>query len=424
MNIIDIINSKRLGNELTKDEINFFINGIMDETIKDYQTSSLLMAICLNGMSYDEVFNLTDAMIKSGDLIDLSGINNTTIDKHSTGGVGDKVTLVLAPILASLGFSVAKMSGRGLGHTGGTIDKLEAINGYNVELSKEDFLKQVNDIGISVISQTGNLAPADKKLYALRDVTGTVESISLIAASVMSKKIACGADAIVIDLKVGRGAFMKNIKRARLLAKYMTKIGEHYNKKVKIIISSMDTPLGKCIGNNLEIIEAMEFFDGKWQKDLGEVVLTIAGQMISAAKNIPYPDAMKQAKEVINNGQAKEKFYKWIAYQGGNIRTIIKPCKRVVITSPKDGYIKDIDALSVGTLVRDLGGGRVHKEDSIDHAVGFKIIKDQGEYVKKGDIIAEVYFNNVIPDIEKRAQDVFKFSMFKVNPKDTILMIL
>ena len=408
----------------TYDELKFIIDGFMNGSINDEKMTLWLRRVCKKTLSIEETINLTDIYVNSGEKLDLSLLKRPTVDKHSTGGIGDKVSIIVGPIVAALGIAVPKMSGRGLGYTGGTIDKLESIDGYRTSLTKEEFLNELQTINMSIISQTESITPADKKTYALRDVTNTVESISLIAASVMSKKIAVGADAIVIDLKVGKGAFMKKLKEAKELAKYITKIGEYYKKRVKIVITSMDRPLGRCVGNNLEILEAMEFFDNKWSKDLGEVVLTIAAEMVKCAKNIPYEEAMKQVRGTISDGSARSKFYQWIAFQGGDIKTVIKPCKRFVIKSNKKGYIKDIDALSIGSLVRDLGGGRKKKEDGIDHAVGVKLLKDIGDHVDLEEAIAEIYLNEVIPDIESRALSSFKISAFKVKPKSTILMIL
>ena len=309
MTIIDIINKKRLKEELTREEIEFAINGYLDESVKDYQMSSLLMAIVLNGMSDKEIVNLTDVMIKSGDVIDLSKVEGIIVDKHSTGGVGDKVTLVLGPLLASLGIKIAKMSGRGLGHTGGTIDKLESIDGFNVSIEEDKFIKQVNDINIALVSQTGNLAPADKKIYALRDVTGTVESIPLIASSIMSKKIASGADIIMIDVKVGSGALMKNLEDAKELATTMVKIGKAYKKPTICLITNMDEPLGYAIGNALEVEESINTLKGNGSSDLLEVVMTLCSIIIGAVKKIPNSEAKEMLFKQLNNGEAYNKFY-------------------------------------------------------------------------------------------------------------------
>ena len=395
MNIIDIINKKRLKGELTKDEINFFIDNLMNNNIMDYQVSSLLMAILLNGMSMEETINLTDAMIKSGEVIDLSFVKNPTIDKHSTGGVGDKVTLVLAPLLASLGFSVAKMSGRGLGHTGGTIDKLEAISGYQVEISKDDFINQVNNIGIAVISQTGNLAPADKKLYALRDVTGTVESIPLIAASIMSKKIASGSEFIILDVKVGNGALMKNLDDAKRLALTMKKIGEVYGKKVVCVLSNMEEPLGHAVGNSIEVNEAIDTLKGNGPKDLTDLVINMAAISLMNLENISYLDAFKAAYNNLKNGKAYQKLLDLVEAQHGDINKIDVSEKYFDIKSTYAGYIKSIDALKIGEFARRLGAGRLTKEDSIDPTVGVIVNKKVGDHVKMGDTLMRIYFNQV-----------------------------
>jgi len=393
MNIIDIINKKRLKKELSKEEIDFFISNLMNGSIKDYQTSSLLMAIVLNGMTLNETINLTDAMIRSGEIIDLSDINKPTIDKHSTGGVGDKVTLVLAPLLASLGFSVAKMSGRGLGHTGGTIDKLEAIDGFQVEISPSDFIKQVNDINIAVISQTGNLAPADKKLYALRDVTGTVESIPLIAASIMSKKIASGSDFIILDVKVGSGALMKNLDDANALALTMKEIGNRYNKKVLCVLSNMEEPLGYAVGNSIEVMEAIDTLKGNGPSDLKELVLNMAALSLMHLKNISFEEAINLSTINLNNGSAYQKFKDMVLYQHGNLSSINISNDIIEIKSDKSGYIKNIDALKIGELARNLGAGRLTKEDIIDPSVGILLTKKVGDFINSGETLMKIYYN-------------------------------
>lgn len=325
------------------------------------------MAIVINGMSLEETINLTDIMINSGEVIDL-GIDGI-VDKHSTGGVGDKTTLILAPLVASLGVKVAKMSGRGLGHTGGTIDKLESIKGFNVSLSKEEFVKQVNEIGVSVISQTGNIAPADKKLYALRDVTGTTESIPLIASSIMSKKIASGAKNIVIDVKVGNGALMKNVESARKLAETMIEIGKKYNRKVVCVLTNMDIPLGHNIGNGLEVIESIDCLKGNGPKDLEELVLELGSIMVSLSKNISKEEAYLQLKDNLYNNKAYLKFEELVKYQNGDINNIDISDKVISIKSNKEGFVNKINTLKLGEIVKNIGGGRMNKEDSIDYGV-------------------------------------------------------
>ena len=426
MNIIDIINKKRLGEVLTKEEIDFFIDGVMNSSIADYQVSSLLMAICLNGMIDEEIFNLTDAMIRSGDTIDLSSIDAITIDKHSTGGVGDKVTLVLAPLLASLGFCVAKMSGRGLGHTGGTIDKLEAIKGYNVELSEEDFLKQVNDIHIAVISQTGNLAPADKKLYALRDVTGTVESIPLIAASIMSKKIASGSKYIILDVKVGNGALMKNIDDAKKLAETMKAIGAHYGRTVICVLTNMDEPLGYAIGNGLEVYEALNSLNLKGPKDLNTIVLNMAAMALKSFKDISFEEAVLKAKENLINKQALNKFQELVSAQGGDINNICISDKKIEIRSCEAGYIKSINALKLGEYAKLLGAGRTKKEDIIDYGVGIVLNKKVGDYITNDELLLTIYYNDEtnLEFVKNNISNLFELKKDKVEPEKLILDII
>ena len=394
IDIISIINKKRLNNELSKSEIEFAINGFLDGTVKDYQMSSLLMAILINGMTDKEIFAFTDVMIKSGDILDLSEINGVVVDKHSTGGVGDKVTLVLGPLLASLGIKIAKMSGRGLGHTGGTIDKLESIEGFDVAINKEQFIKQVNDINIALVSQTGNLAPADKKIYALRDVTGTVESIPLIASSIMSKKIASGADIIIIDVKVGNGALMKNINDAKKLAEIMVKIGKMYKKPTLCILTNMDEPLGYAIGNTLEVEEAIETLKGNGPSDLLEVVITLCSIIIGAVKKISNSDARDLLFKQINNGKAFEKLEEFVKAQGGDLNKL-KKCEKVFsIKSDKTGYINKIDALKLGEIAKQIGAGRTTLEEEIDYGVGIVLKKKVGDYIEKEEEIAKVYLNN------------------------------
>ena len=312
MNILDIINKKRLNSSLSKSEIEYVVRAYLDDTIKDYQMSSLLMAICINGMNQDEINYLTEAMINSGETIDLSNIGGATVDKHSTGGVGDKTTLIVAPIVASLGVKVYKMSGRGLGHTGGTIDKLESIPGFKVDLTKKQFLSQVNKINLSVVSQTANLVPADKKIYALRDVTGTVESIPLIASSIMSKKIALGASNIVIDLKVGSGALIKNLDDATKLANIMINIGKKYKRKVVCLLTNMDIPLGYNVGNSLEIKEAISVLKNEGEENLTNLCVALASHMVSLALEISFDEAREKVINTLKNGDALEKFYEFI----------------------------------------------------------------------------------------------------------------
>lgn len=394
MTIIDIINKKRLKKELTREEIEFAVNGYLDDSIKDYQMSSLLMAIVINGMTDRETIDLTDIMIKSGDVIDLSEIDGIIVDKHSTGGVGDKVTLVLGPLLASLGIKIAKMSGRGLGHTGGTIDKLESIEGFKTNISEKKFISQVNKINIAIVSQTGNLVPADKKIYALRDVTGTVESIPLIASSIMSKKIASGADIIMIDVKVGNGALMKTLDDAKELARLMVKIGKTYRKPTICLITNMDEPLGFAIGNAVEVVEAIDTLKGNGPSDLLEVVITLCSIIIGAVKKISNADAKNMLFKQLNNGEAYKKFEQLVKAQGGDINKLNVSNKVFSIKSDKSGYINKIDALKLGEIAKIIGAGRSTLEDSIDYEVGIVLNKKVGDYVEKDEDLAKVYLKD------------------------------
>ncbi len=394
MTIIDIINKKRLKKELTREEITFAVNGYVSGDIEDYQMSSLLMAIVLNGMTDRETIDLTDVMINSGDVLDLSKIDGIIVDKHSTGGVGDKVTLVLGPLLSSLGIKIAKMSGRGLGHTGGTIDKLESIKGFSTKLSEEEFISQVNKINIALVSQTSNLVPADKKIYALRDVTGTVESIPLIASSIMSKKIASGADIIMIDVKVGNGALMKNIDDARHLAKLMVKIGASYRKPTICLLTNMEEPLGYAIGNALEVREAIDTLKGSGPSDLLEVVMTLSSIIIGAVKKIPNNEAKNLLFKQINNGEAYKKFEELVEAQGGDINDIKISDKVFSIKSDKSGYINKIDALRLGEIAKQIGAGRNTLDDEIDYEVGLVLNKKVGDKVEKGEELVKVYLKD------------------------------
>ena len=394
MTIIDIINKKRLKEELTRDEIEFAVKGYLDESIKDYQMSSLLMAIVLNGMTDRETINLTDVMLKSGDIIDLSEIDGIIVDKHSTGGVGDKVTLVLGPLLASLGIKIAKMSGKGLGHTGGTIDKLESIEGFNTKISEKKFIKQVNDINIALVGQTGNLAPADKKIYALRDVTGTVESIPLIASSIMSKKIASGADIIMMDVKVGNGALMKNLEDARKLAHLMVKIGKFYKKPTICLLTNMDEPLGYAIGNALEVEESINTLKGNGPSDLLEIVITLCSIIIGAVKKIPNSEAKDLLFKQLNNGEAYNKFEELVKLQGGNLSKMKISDKVFSIKSDKAGYINKIDAMRLGEIAKKIGAGRSSLDDKIYYDVGLVLNKKVGDYVEKEEEILKVYLKD------------------------------
>ena len=424
MNIIEIIEKKKNKQILSESEIDYVVENYVNGIIADYQMSALLMAITLNGFNDDEVYYLTKAMINSGDTIDLSQVEGITVDKHSTGGVGDKTTIALAPLLATLGFKVAKMSGRGLGHTGGTIDKLEAISGYQVDRTETEFIEQVNKIGVSVISQTSEVAIADKKIYALRDQIGAVESIPLIASSIMSKKIASGAKYIVIDLKVGKGAFMKDIESAKTLGEYMIKIGEYFNRKVVCMLTDMNTPLGFSIGNSLEVKEAQEFFSGNREKRIEKLVIALASEMVSIGKEISIEEAETKVKEVLENGMARDKFYEWIANQGGSLSKMKDSKYQKIIYSNSEGYINEIDPIKLAMFVKDLGAGRVKKEDNIDLTVGVTLKHSLYDYVKEGTPLVEIFYNKEIPDMEERILESFKIESIKTEEKDIIISVL
>ena len=393
MNIIDIIVKKKNKEILTEEEINYAINSYLDGTIKDYQMSSLLMAIVLNGMTLEETYYLTKVMLNSGDKNDLSDIDGYVIDKHSTGGVGDKTTLILGPILASMGLKMAKMSGRGLGHTGGTIDKLESIKGFRVELSKEEFINEVNEIGMSVISQSGNIVPADKKLYQLRDITGTTESIPLIASSIMSKKIASGSKNIIIDLKVGNGALMKDLDSARSLAHYMIEIGKRFDRNVICVLTNMSEPLGKNIGNGLEVIESINYLNGKQSRDLKELITTLVCIAMKQTIGLNEEESVKLMNEKIDSGEALDKFKKFVDVQGGDIDNIEVSSKMLQINSSKEGFLKSINTLKLGEIVRNLGAGRFSKEDEIDYGVGIILNKKVGDLIMPGEELLKIYYN-------------------------------
>lgn len=400
MRMIDIIEKKRDGKSLTKEEIEFFVNGYTHGEVPDYQASSLAMAIFFQDMNDEERAALTMSMVNSGEKIDLSDINGIKVDKHSTGGVGDTTTLVLAPLVAAVGVPVAKMSGRGLGHTGGTIDKLESVKGFNVEISEKDFIKLVNDNQVAVIGQSGNLTPADKKLYALRDVTGTVNSIPLITSSIMSKKIAAGADAIVLDVKTGSGAFMKTLDDAEALAHAMVRIGNNVGRNTMAIISDMSQPLGNAIGNALELKEAIATLKGNGPKDLTELVLTLGSQMVVLAEQATSLDEARQMLiDAIKTGKALNKFKTFLSNQGGDDSIVDSPEKlpsakyQVEFKAKKDGYITEIIANEIGVASMMLGAGRQTKEDVIDLGVGIVLNKKVGEHVEKGENILTIHTN-------------------------------
>lgn len=432
MNIIDIIAKKRDGKELTTDEINFFIKDYTNNNIEDYQAAALVMAIYIKGMSYRETKDLTMAMASSGDVLDLSELGENVVDKHSTGGVGDKVTIILAPLIASLGIPVAKMSGRGLGYTGGTADKIEAIPGYNTGISEKEFIDNVKSIGISLITQTLNLAPADKKIYALRDTIACTESIPLIASSIMSKKIASGANKIVLDVTCGFGAFMKNIEDARELSKTMIEIGNLANRETVCVITNMNEPLGFAVGNSLEIIEAIEFLQGKMPEDLKQVVLELGAYMIKlAGKGSNIEENKKMLLENIQNGKAYNKFIELVQNQGGDIEYVKDVTKfekaRIIqeVISTTEGYVQEINAEEIGKLSCDLGAGRKTKKDKIDLQVGIILNKKLGDFVNKGDKLATIYANDIekAKDTENELRRIYKIGKEKIE-ENTIIDII
>ncbi|BFK81401.1 pyrimidine-nucleoside phosphorylase [Clostridium baratii] len=404
MRMYDLILKKRNGQELTKEEIDFFVQGYTKGEIPDYQASALLMAIFFNKMNKRETADLTMSMVNSGDKLDLSNIEGIKVDKHSTGGVGDKTTICLTPLVASCGVPVAKMSGRGLGHTGGTIDKLESFKGFSVQLDQKEFMDNVNEKGIAVAAQTGHLAPADKKIYALRDVTATVDNMSLIASSIMSKKIASGSDAIVLDVKVGDGAFMKTPEDAKALAREMVDIGKNVGRKTIGVISDMDQPLGYAIGNAIEVIEAIDLLKGNGPKDLLELTLTLGSNMLILAGRVKdEEEGRKLLKENIENGKALEKLKEFVEVQGGDSSYVddvskFPQAKYIIeVKSNKSGYINKINAERLGLIAMELGAGRATKESIIDLAVGIKILKKRGDKVGKEDVLGYIYAN----DLEK-----------------------
>ncbi|WP_323700596.1 pyrimidine-nucleoside phosphorylase [Staphylococcus pseudintermedius] len=412
MRMVDIIAKKRDGHALTKEEIEFVVNGYTNDDIPDYQMSSLAMAIFFQDMTDEERAYLTMAMVESGDQIDLSNIEGIKVDKHSTGGVGDTTTLVLAPLVAALDVPVAKMSGRGLGHTGGTIDKLESVEGFHVEISEEAFVKLVNEDKVAVIGQTGNLTPADKKIYALRDVTATVNSIPLIASSIMSKKIAAGADAIVLDVKTGNGAFMKTVEDAEQLAHAMVKIGNQVGRQTMAIISDMSQPLGRAIGNALELQEAIDTLKGEGPEDLTELVLTLGSQMVVLAQKAKDLDeARGMLQEVIDNGKALEKFKTFLSNQGGDASVVDEPSKlptaqyQFELPAKRSGVVSEMIANEIGIASMMLGAGRQTKEDVIDLAVGLVLNKKVGDRVEEGESLLTIYANS--EDVEQVKQKLY-----------------
>lgn len=400
MNIIDIIIKKKNKEELTEEEIQYIVNNFVSGEIKDYQMSSLLMAIVINGMTDNEVIFLTKYMMLSGSILDLSNLSNV-VDKHSTGGVGDKTTLIISPIVASLDCKVAKMSGRGLGYTGGTIDKLESIPGFNVNLTKEEFIKEIEDIGMAITSQTSDIALADKKIYALRDVTGTTESIPLIASSIMSKKIASGSKNLVLDIKVGEGALIKNIEDARYLANLMIKIGKENNMKVICLLTNMNIPLGNNIGNSLEVLEALNTLYYVPNNNLTNLCIELASYMVELGLNISYEESKQKVLEVLNNKKAYNKLLEFVKYQNGDITKLPKSSNIYEVKSEKEGYLTNLHSLEIAKLSSNLGSGRKTKEDKIDYSAGIIINKNINDKINIGDTILTLYTNKELPQIDK-----------------------
>ncbi len=432
MRMIDIIEHKRDGKILTNEEINFFITNYVDGKIPDYQVSALLMAILFRGMSDEEIFNLTNDMLHSGDIIDLSKIKGVKVDKHSTGGVGDKTSLVLGPLVASCGAKLAKMSGRGLGHTGGTLDKMESIPGMQINISEENFISQVNKIGMAIVGQTGHLVPADKKLYALRDVTGTVDSLPLIASSIMSKKLASGSDSILLDVKVGSGAFMKTLEMGEELAKTMVSIGKYFKKDTRAILTDMDEPLGLAVGNNLEVIEAINTLKGNGPKDLTELCIKAGAIMLLQAKICTsFEEGEKLLQSKIENGEAFKKFVEFVEAQGGDISYVLNTSKfekakyEISINSNKSGYITKIDALEIGEFAMKLGAGREKIEDKIDYSAGIILSKKIGDFVNSGDELCKIYTNKEnYEEIIKEIKNSFIISENKPENRKIIYKVI
>ena len=429
MNMLNLIDKKKRNNSLTEEEIQYMINKYTNDEIPDYQMSSMLMAILINGMNKDETSWLTKSIVESGDVIDLSSIEGFKVDKHSTVGIGDKISLLVAPILASLNIPIAKMSGRGLGITGGTVDKLESIQGFNVELTSDQFIKQVNEHKIAIVGQSGNLTPADKKLYALRDVTGTVDSIPLIASSIMSKKIASGADGIVLDVKCGKGAFMKDLNHATELASTMISIGESLGRKVSVVITDMNQPLGHNIGNKLEVAEAHDFLRNYKDSEQGllEVTIAISSKMYQLATGVSEDEAQKQVVETLTNGAALEKFKEFITAQGGDASDINpKDTKHTIeVKAVKDGYINLIDAELIGMASLLVGAGRLTKADTLDFDAGVKLVSLTGQEVQKGDTLAILYSNkDDVAESIKLIEEAYKIIEDEPIKNNSILKIM
>lgn len=434
MRAVDLIIKKRNGDSLSKAEIDFLIEGYVKGEIPDYQMSAFLMATYFSDMTKEERLNLTIAMLKSGEEIDLSLIKGIKCDKHSTGGVGDKTSLVVAPLAAACGIKMAKMSGRGLGHTGGTLDKLESIPGFKIEISADDFYKQVNDIGLAIIGQTANITPADKLLYALRDVTGTVESIPLIASSIMSKKLASGADNIVLDVKVGEGAFMKDVDSATKLAAAMVEIGNLAGRRTVATLTDMSEPLGNAVGNAVEVMEAIETLKGHGPKDFTDLCINLTAEILIVSNLVDnLEDAIRMTKQVLNNGEGLNKFADMIKYQHGNADVINnyalfpQALKQIDLVYKEDStqFVSKINALSIGEAAMLLGAGRTVKSDSIDYAVGVVLNKKIGDVVNKGDVIATIYTNHKNTEqAMNKIYEAYQFTSDEVKPINKIIKVV
>ena len=432
MRVVDIIIKKKNNIPLTNEEIHFIIQGYVNNEIPDYQISALLMAICFNGLNEQEQVALTKEMLESGEQVDLSSIDGICVDKHSTGGVGDKTTLVVGPLFAACGLKLAKMSGRGLGHTGGTLDKLESIPNFSIDISSEDFYKQVREISIAVIGQTADITPADKKLYALRDVTGTVDSYGLIASSIMSKKLASGAHSIILDVKVGDGAFMKNIEQARILANAMIRIGRSYGRNMVVVLSDMEQPLGNMVGNSLEVIEAIETLKGKGPESFRYFCYDLVSELlIETGICGNKEEALTLVESKIKSGEALNKLREMIIYQHGNPDVIEdytlfpQASKKVPVLSLEDGFIKELNALEIGLSAMLLGAGRANKTDVIDLSVGIELVKKVGDQVNKGDILAYLYSNGNNEDqAYTKVLNSYKVVKEVVNKNNIILEVI
>lgn len=432
MNMYRIIQKKKSGEALTSEEIRFFVQGYTDGSIPDYQASAFCMAVCFQGMTDEETACLTEEMMNSGETVDLSFLGDRSVDKHSTGGVGDKTTLILAPIVAAAGGVVAKMSGRGLGHTGGTVDKMESVPGLRTDLSPEEFLSVSQKVGMCVVGQNKTLAPADQKLYALRDVTATVDSIPLIASSIMSKKLAAGAKNIVLDVKCGSGAFMKTEEEAKALAEAMVRIGKALGRNVRAFLTDMSAPLGCAVGNALEVREAIEVLRGEGDEDLTELCLALAGEMISLSTKVEREEGQRIAREMLQSKKALEKMKEWIEAQGGDSAVVdeterlpLAPFSKEVL-SPFEGYLCELDALQIGIASGELGAGRKTKSDPIDFGAGIRLRKKVGERVKQGEVLATLYTSDpaLLETAEKRVLSAIRLSPRKVKKTPVILNLL